>query len=136
MAISNCMNFQIQTLIDITETGTRRQSEDKFSYKQQANFQTVLQTIGMRVNLNYENSPGFGSITINKMNFGDKYIGKQNIWTFNFSIDYEGGLDLQMLKNDFDLIPIITGLTETAQLDKALFRTTGKDKNIIFSIVD
>ena len=136
MAISNSMNFRLQTLIDITETGTRRQSQDKFAYKQEANFQTVLQTIGMRANLDYENSPSFEELTIKKNTFSDKYIGKQMLWTFDFAVNYEGALTLEMLKSDFDLIPIITGLTETVQLDKALFRTAGKDKNIIFSIAD
>jgi hypothetical protein len=41
-----------------------------------------------------------------------------------------------MLNNDFDLIPIITGLNETANLDKALFRTTPGDRNVIFSIIE
>ena len=136
MAISNSMIFRLQTLIDITETGTRRQSQDKFAYKQEANFQTVLQTIGMRVNLEYENSPSFEQLMLKKNTFSDKYIGKQMLWTFDFIVNYEGALTLEMLKNDFDLIPIITGLTETAQPDKALFRTAGKDKNIIFSIAD
>ena len=42
MAISNSMKFKIDTLIDITETNARRQDNDKFAYKQQANFQTLL----------------------------------------------------------------------------------------------
>ena len=130
------MKFRLQTLVDITETRARRQSEDKFAYKQEANFQTLVQTIGMRVNLEYDNSPSFEEITIEKKTFGDKYIGKQMLWTFDFTVEYEDALTLEMLKGDFDLIPIITGLNETIQLDKALFRTTGKDKNIIFSVVD
>ena len=130
------MKFKIQTLVDITETGARRQSEDKFAYKQEANFQTVMQTIGMRVNLEYTKSPSFELISLEKSSFGDKYIGKQMLWTFDFDIEFEGALTLEMLKNDFDLIPIITGLNETALLTKALFRTSGKDKNIIFSVLD
>ena len=130
------MRFRIQTLIDITETKARRQSEDKFAYKQEANFQTVLQTIGMRVNIEYENSPTFEEITASKNPFDDKYKGKQMLWTFEFDVEYEDALTLEMLKGDFDLIPIITGLNETVELQKALFRTTGKDTNIVFSVVD
>lgn len=130
------MEFQLKTLVDITETKARRQDADKFAYKQQANFQTVIQTIGLRVNVYYENSPSFDNILIEKLGFGDKYIGKQKIWTFNFSIEYEGGLDVNMLTEDFDLIPIILGLEETIKADKALFRTTGDEKNILFSVVD
>jgi hypothetical protein len=136
MAISNSMEFRIDTLIDITETNARRQDNDKFAYKQQANFQTLLQTLGLRVNIFYDNSPTFGEISTSKFNFSDKYIGKQNIWTFHFYIEYEGGLTLDTLIKDFDLIPIITGLNETINTDKALFRTTGKDKNITFTVLN
>ena len=130
------MKFRIQTLIDITETRARRQSEDKFAYKQEANFQTVLQTIGMRVNIEYQNSPTFEEVSVGKMLFDDKYKGKQMLWTFDFDIEYEDALTLEMLEGDFDLIPIITGLNETIELNKALFKTTGKDVNTLFSVVD
>ena len=136
MAISNSMKFKIDTLIDITETNARRQDNDKFAYKQQANFQTLLQTIGLRCNINYDKSPTFNELNITKLLFGDKYIGKQKMWTFYFDIEYEGGLDINMLNKDFDLIPIITGLEETINLNKALFRTTDKERNILFSTVD
>jgi hypothetical protein len=136
MAISNSMNFRINTLIDITETKARRQDNDKFAYKQQANFQTLLQTLGLRTQVFYDNSPSFDKLSTSKFDFSDKYIGKQNVWTFDFYIEYEGGLSLDMLTEDFDLIPIITGLNETIDTDKALFRTTGKDKNILFSVND
>ena len=74
MAISNSMKFRIDTLIDITNTSSRRQDDDKYAYKQEANFQTVLQTIGLRVNLNYDKSPSFGKLSVVKSSFGDKYI--------------------------------------------------------------
>ena len=136
MAISNSMEFRIDTLIDITETNARRQDNDKFAYKQQANFQTLLQTLGLRVNIFYDNSPTFGEISTSKFDFSDKYIGKQNVWSFDFEVEFEGAMDLAMLTKDFDLIPIIIGLDETITTDKALFRTKGKDKNISFSLVD
>ena len=136
MTISNTMNFRIHTLVDITETNARRQDDDKFAYKQQANFQSVLQTIGLRVNLYYDNSPSFEDISLKDFAFGDKYLGKQKVWTFDFRTEYKDGLDTDMLKKDFDLIPVISGLNESIQLDKALFRTTGKETNIIFSVVE
>ena len=136
MAISNSMKFKIDTLIDITETNVRRQDNDKFAYKQQANFQTLLQTIGLRCNINYDKSPTFGELNIAKLLFSDKYIGKQKMWTFCFEVEYQEALNIDMLNKDFDLIPIITGLEETINLNKALFRTTDKERNILFSIVD
>jgi hypothetical protein len=130
------MKFQLKTLVDITETSARRQDVDKFAYKQQANFQTVLQTIGLRVNLSYDNSPVCESISVANLGFDDKYKGKQNVWTFDFDIEFEGALDIDMLNKDFDLIPIITGLNETIKAPQALFRTSPKDRNIIFSIIN
>lgn len=130
------MKFRIETLIDITETKARRSDGDREAYKQESNFQTVLQTIGLRVNFDYDKSPQNEEIAVGKMQFGDKYKGKQQLWTFEFEVEYEGALTLEMLDKDFDLIPIVTGLTETAQIDKALFRTTPQERNIIFSIVD
>jgi hypothetical protein len=41
-----------------------------------------------------------------------------------------------MLSNDFNLIPIITGLNETAKIEQALFKTTPGNSNIIFSIIE
>ena len=130
------MRFRIQTLVDITNTDTRRQDDNKFAYKQEANFQTVIQTVGLRVNLKYDTKPAIDNISIAKLDFSDKYKGKQNVWTFDFEIEYEGGLDINMLIKDFDLIPVIAGLDETITLEKALFRTTGNDTNILFSVVD
>lgn len=130
------MKFRLETLIDITETKARRQGDDKFAYKQEANFQTVLQTIGMRVNIEYQNSPTFEEVSVGKMLFDDKYKGKQMLWTFDFNVEYEDALTLEMLEGDFDLIPIITGLNETIGLNKALFKTTGKGMNTLFSVVD
>mgnify|MGYP003565612859 CR=1 FL=1 len=130
------MRFRIETLIDITETKARRNDGNHVAYKQESNFQSVLQTIGLRVNFDYDKSPQNEEIAVGKMQFGDKYKGKQQLWTFEFEVEYEGALTLEMLNKDFDLIPIITGLTETAQIDKALFRTTPQERNIIFSTVD
>ena len=130
------MKFCIKTLVDITETRARRQDEDKFAYKQEANFQTVIQTIGMRANLSYDKSPSFEETTIGKMGFGDKYKGKQKLWTFEFDVEAEGALTIEMLNEDFNLIPIITGLLETTKLEQALFRTTPEECNIIFSVID
>lgn len=130
------MKFRLQTLIDITETGTRRQDENKFAYKQEANFQTLLQTIGLRTNLSYTKSPEINEITIAKLGFGDKYKGKQKVWTFDFDIEAEGALDINTLNEDFNLIPVILGLNETAKIEQALFRTVNGDTNIIFAVID
>tara|TARA_B110000503_G_C6902320_1_gene311246 strand:+ start:107 stop:502 length:396 start_codon:yes stop_codon:yes gene_type:complete len=130
------MRFKLHTLVDITETGARR-SEDPKKFRQQQNFQTVMQTIGLRVNPIYIKSPEIIKDIPSKYNLGSKYKTKQNIWEYAFDIEYEDGLDVDTLVNDFNLIPIITDLDETATFENAHFVTKNTDVcNIFFEIDD
>ncbi len=130
------MRFTIHTLVDITETGCRR-GEDPKRYRQQQNFLTVLQTIGMRVNPTYIKPPVIVKEIPSKLGLGTSYKTKQNVWSYTFDIEYEGGLDVETLVNDFDLIPIITALDETAKFTNAVFLSKKPDiVNIVFQLDD
>jgi len=130
------MRFVIHTLVDITETGSRR-GEDPKQYRQQQNFLTVMQTIGLRVNPTYVNSPEVVKEVPSKLGLGTSYKTKQRVWKYTFDMEYDGALDIETLVNDFDLIPIITQLDETAKFENAHFIT--KDLsicNIFFEVDD
>ena len=130
------MRFIICTLIDITETGCRR-GEDPTQYRQQQNFLTVMQTIGLRVNPTYVTPPETIKEIPSKLGLGTSYKTKQTIWKYTFDVDYEGALDVQTLENDFDLIPVIGGLNETVVLDMPQFITKNPSKtNINFTLLD
>lgn len=134
MAISNSMLFKLTTVVDVTETKARRGS-DKKKENQQANYNTMLQTIGLRVN------PEPISLTSNvvdttKLGFGTNIKGKQRVWTFEFENTYKDGLSLPMLIADFDLVPVITNLDETANINNGAFSTKHpNDMNIIFEVL-
>lgn len=129
------MKFKLLTLVDITETGARR-GEDKFKWHQQNNYMVVLQTIGLRAN------PAPISLTkhsgsISSLGFGSKYKGSNVYWQLDFEIEHAGALTTDMLLEDFDLIPVITELEETAKLETNIFRTKdSKLRNIIFEQID
>lgn len=130
------MRFTIHTLVDITETGMRR-GEDPTQYRQQQNFLTVMQTIGLRVNPTYITSPEIVEDIPSKYNLGTKYKNKQNIWQYKFDIEYTDALDIDTLKNDFNLIPIITGLDETVSFENDVFITKNPSiNNIFFDLYD
>ena len=130
------MRFIIHTLVDITETGSRR-GEDPKQYRQQQNFLTVMQTIGLRVNPEYVSPPAIISEVPSKLGLGTSYKSKQSVWKYVFDMEFDGALDVETLVNDFDLIPIITKLDETAEFDNAHFLTKDTAKcNISFEIVD
>lgn len=129
------MNVKILTLVDITETNARRDDDAK-KRNQQSNYMVFLQTAGLRVN------PFPISVTskvenIEKLGFGSNHTGKQRYWIFEFSHEYAGGLTHDMLLEDFDLIPIITGLDETSQINNNVVRTHHKqEKNTVFKLSD
>ena len=130
------MRFILHTLVDITETGARR-GEDPLKYRQQQNFLTIMQTIGMRVNPTYIAAPKIVLEIPSKLGLGKSYKNKQKVWTYAFDIEYEGALDIETLVNDFDLIPVITGLEETVKFNNAQFITSNDSIcNISFQIDD
>ena len=130
------MRFIIDTVVDVTETNARRGQAEKFSLDLQANYNTLLQTIGLRCNA----EPISLTATIkdvSKLGFGDAIKGKQRVWTFEFNNPYEGALTVDMLNDDFDLIPIINNLNETANINNSIFSTKNpNDRNIIFQQID
>lgn len=130
MAISNSMRFQLQTLVDITPTNARR-TEDRYKYKQHQNYMTMLQTLGLRSN------PSNIVVTNKKEDakiFGKEYTGKQTVWTVEFEIEREGGIDLELLKADYNVVPFIAELDETVEFKKSVFQTNNtKYNNIVFS---
>ena len=129
------MRFKLYTTVDITETNAKRQ-EDRKAYSQQTNYNTVLQTIGLRVNLN----PSYVKSHIDQvdeMGFGTSIKGKHRYWEFVFEVEFDGALNLDMMSEDFDLIPVITELDETVHNHNKIFRTTcPNERNILFEIIE
>ena len=128
------MRFNIHTLFDITETRARK-GDDSFKVRQQQNYLSILNTIGLRVNPTYLSQPTVKEQELK--GFGTDYKGPQRVWSYTFDVDYEGALDIDIMINDFDLCPIITGLEETVDINPSVIRTRDKAKtNIIFELDD
>ena len=69
--------------------------------------------------------------------FGQAFKGKHNVWHFKFNIEQEGALSVDALVDDFDLVPVIAGLTESVTINNNAFRTKDDaSKNIIFKLAD
>jgi len=120
------------TLIDITETGVIR--GESVERDQQRNWQTVLQVLSLKTQPEIVHSPGLiVTDDIDGYSFGQDYRGKHNIWVFAFrSANYGGEYNVESLTQDFDQIPVILGLNETARMLLPLFFTQGTMKNIYF----
>lgn len=130
------MIFALYTLVDITET-KKRKDEEYFAWKQQQNFNTLFGLLSLRVNTLYDHSPKCFKDKVDKYNFGTNYKGLQNIWEFQFYSEFEDSLSIEVLQKDFNLVPFVDNLTETAKFQKPIFRTTDpKLNNIFFTVVD
>ena len=69
---------------------------------------------------------------LKEIGFGTNYKGKHNVWHY-ISVD-EGRTfpELESVEKDFDLVPVISGLDETIEINNNVFRTTDKKaKNIV-----
>jgi len=131
------MEYKLLTTVDITATGMYRTilGHEK-ARNQQQNFDTVLQTIGIRGNCNFEVKPKVIDAKGSEHGFStDKDI---KIWQFEWRVEtpdvfLEGTDPIALLKKDFELVPFITGLDETVVFKTPVWRVLGPEANIIFS---
>ena len=97
---------------------------------------TFTQTAGLRVNpmpLTVVSK----TENIDKLGFGTNHSGKQRYWEYTFEHEYFGGLTKEMLLDDFDLIPVLTGLDETTLINNNVVRTRNdNDRNVVFKLLD
>jgi hypothetical protein len=145
MSINTDMSEQITriavySLIDITATGAKSKSNNQLERNQQRNWETVYQIIGLRTQVAVEVFPTDPKlVNLESHNFGSYYSGYHKCWKFIFTVEptdlYGDHNDPdRILRQDFDNIPIITGLTESAALIDPIIYTDGILKNIYFRI--
>ena len=130
------MNYKLYTLVDITHTGQTRTDPGKEALRwKEQNFQTVLQTLGIRANVTFTQSPVIVELKGNLVGFDTKDLIR--VWRLDFTTDrdmlYEhDGDPVAYLKQDFHLVPYISGLDEMMDQKYAVFNTEDPGKNITF----
>lgn len=134
--------IEIKTLIDVTNTNKNRSNQSTgIEYDQYRNYTTLMQTIGLRCIIDYDSDPQVENLDIKNLGFGSAYKGKHNVWTFRFRPDRrlafeDNGNPVGLLLNDIHEVPIIQKLTETINIDKAVFFTyDSQHKNTIITAI-
>ena len=133
------MVIEILTFVDITRTGVTRPTQGtQMQIDQNRNFTTLCQCIELRSIMSYTDLPTSVVQDIKGMGFGSVYRGKQRVWTFRFLPDRTGvykddkGNDIGLLLSDLHAVPIIKNLTESINIDVAIFDLKdSKTKNTI-----
>ena len=130
------MEYKLYTLVDISHTGQNRNEPGKEANRwREQNFNTVLQTLGLRANIHYTHKPSNTEVSGRLVGFDtDKII---RVWRFDFSTEreflYKDGDDpVAYLKQDFHLVPYISGLSELMEQKYAVFNTADPGANIVF----
>lgn len=119
--------IEIKTLIDITKTKALRPNQGtQLEIDQYKNFITLMQCIEIRSIVEYNNAPVVEKLDLKSLDFGAAYKGKQNVWSFKFRPDRSGVYMLEdniigLLFNDLHQVPVVKNLTETINIDKAIF---------------
>jgi hypothetical protein len=130
------MEYKLYTLVDITHTGQNRLEIGKEHLRsQEQNFNTVIHTLGIRSNITWVYKPAVVEMRGRLVGFDTDEIIK--LWRFDWATengyDYEQDQDpIGMLKQDFQLVPYIKGLTESMEQAYPVFITDGPGRNIVF----
>jgi hypothetical protein len=130
------MRYQITTLVDITKTNPHRGSTDPLTLGQQSNYNTLIQTIGLRANIDSSIDP--------KMETGrlpEPFTGKGAYWTFIFEVEREqtflkGDDPVGLLSDDLHGVPVVIGLRDTVNFKLPVFQTSGNLINTHIDSVD
>ena len=130
------MDYKLYTLVDITHTGQYRNEFGKEDDRwREQNFNTVIQTLGIRANVIYSQNPSLTEVKGRLVGFDTDEVIR--VWRFDFSTErdflYEvDGDPVGHLKEDFHLVPYISGLSEMMTQNYAVFNTHNPGSNIVF----
>jgi len=137
---TNLQFFQGYSLVDITPTGVTRGDNNTLERNQQRNWETVIQCMSLRTQPLNITPPCSTTIGLKEVEFGDFYTGEQKVWTWQWAVERQEIYDLPdrplgAIQQDFEQVPIITYLTETARFMLPIFYPYGTIKNIYFKQV-
>ena len=122
------IRYQITTLVDITRSNPQRSDTNRLRQGQQANFNSLIQAIGMRSNVEWTVDPKMSEGTVPDQDFRAQY------WTWEFEVEREQVFDINgnpvgHLINDLNGVPIIPDLTNEVVIEPAAFITQGEHVN-------
>jgi hypothetical protein len=133
------MDYRLYTLVDISHTGQYRNEPGKeIDRWREQNFNTVIQTLGIRANVHFRENPFSIDVAGKLVGFDTDEIIR--LWRFDFSTEREDALyevdsdPVGYLKQDFHLVPYISGLGESMEQKYAVFNTQDPGKNIVFHL--
>ena len=74
--------YQVISLVDITRSRPDRSCTDQIKLGQQANFNSLIQAIGIRSNIDWQIDP-----VMHSGRLPEPFDGKANYWTWTFTVE-------------------------------------------------
>lgn len=128
--------YKIISLIDITRNGSSRSETDPIKIGQQSNFNTLIQTIGLRANIEWHFDPKKSNGRL-----PEPLDGAATYWIWEFvterdKIFQKNSDPVGLLVEDLDGVPVVRNLTESIDLDPPAFKTQGESANTWVFIIN
>lgn len=128
--------FTCYTLVDITNTGTLRYNNTQLGQQlrdQQRNWETLVQSIGMRAQPTFLQPPTSEVIdNLSGYEFGSGITGPARVWSFVFGSEHRAIYSVPTLMRELHQVPVTLNLMETAPLPLAIFDTSSNQRNTYF----
>lgn len=127
--------YRILTLIDITRSYASRSESNKIKVGQQSNFNSFLQTIGLRSNIDWIQDP-----ILHTGRLPEPLEGKANHWVWEFDVEREDVFlkdkdPVGHLVDDLHGVPVVIDLHNTVEISPAAIQTKGNNVNTWVQII-
>lgn len=127
--------YRITTLVDITRSQASRSETDRIKVGQQSNFNTFLQTIGLRANIEWHQDP-----EKHKGRLPEPFEGKASYWVWEFDVERDdvylkGNDPTGHLKEDLQAVPVINDLENDTDIVPSAVQTSGSNINTWVEII-
>jgi hypothetical protein len=126
--------YTVITLVDITRTNPNRNETDSVKLSQQANFNSLIQAIGLRSNVEWDCDPikSEGALPL-------PFDGRGVYWTWDFTVEREDVFTANndptgLLVTDLHNVPVNVNLEESINIHPPAFQTQGKQQNTHLTI--
>jgi|LWDU01.1.fsa_nt_gi hypothetical protein len=131
----------IYTLVDITHTEDNNPKGTTHSFKQEQNFNTILQVMSLRTQVVVESLDHYTTESIQFYEFGSNYKGLHDVWILKIKSETtdiwkDNSDSLFYASHDCDGVPIYTGLGETVDMLPLISVYDINQKNMYFKLGD
>jgi hypothetical protein len=122
--------YQVITLVDITRSNPNRSEPSNLKIGQQANFNSLIQAIGLRSNIDWFTDPKQCDGALPQ-----GLDGKATYWSWDFDTERDYVFQKEddpvgLLKDDLNGVPVVPELNNSVDITPACFISKGDNPNI------